>query len=160
MKKVNLNDFEKMCIKLEKGKTCEQNKYTYAKSEVENFIEKDVDKLMLIKSEAQGGSFSEYVSILVSFVALALSVINIIFMVTPADSFYLSGKIYQNVGADGYEKIEALIGQGGNIDNIVIGVLVAIILLLVCVLCLKFIYAYKWRKYVLTAVEELEKQFK
>lgn len=158
-----MNDFEKMCKKLEKNKKkslYNQNRYTYAKSEVKKFVGKDADKLMLIKSEAQGGNFSEYTSVIMSFTALAISVVNTLFVMQPADSFCLSGKIYQNIGADGYEIIEASVEQMGNIENAIIAAFIAIIFFVVGALCKKFINVYMWRKYILTAVEELEKQFK
>lgn len=162
MKIFVLNDFEKICKKLEKNKKKvlrNQNRYVYAKFEVKKFVGKDADKLMLLKSEAQGESFSDYISIVVSFTALVISDISAMISAQSNSVFSITGCIIRKIASEDYNII-GLIEQGNDILSTIASWSITVIFLFTCAIYIKLQYVFSWRKYILTAVEELEKQFK
>lgn len=130
-----LNDFERMCKGLYKKKCnpmC-QSDYMCAKISVNKYVGDDRTKLLSLKSEAKKGDFIEFSTIILSILAVALSFFSIIIQI---------------------------FGQGN--DKLCCLTLVAFLagglIILVIITMYRFLGVYKWRSYILTAIEELEKE--
>lgn len=151
---VELNDFEKMCMDLDNKKcssNCKRNKYVCAKSEVSCYVSGNKNKLLSLKSEAQGGDFIGFSSLVLSTTAVLLSMCAIIFSLTCSPPYNITGKIL-----DGELMIDANPAQ----DYSVV-VPVFFILFIFCIMwhpLKKMMAVYAWRKYILVAVEEEEKE--
>lgn len=143
-----MNDFERICKLLEDNKTvahCGGNRYIYTKTEVKKFVGKDIDKLLLLKSEAQGGNFIEYSSLILSMTAMTISIVSVLAS--------LLFSVYS-------ESISSTINVMYFLICVIIVVLTLVLYVKTSNALKKYMYIYRWRKYVLVAVEELEKQFK
>lgn len=142
-----MNDFEKMCKQLksndcnECNKKCDEKskKYLCAKNEVDKFVAEDKNKLLSIKSEAQGGSFTDFCSIMISVISFLMSLV----------STYISLSTLKS-------------NPGSNLSILckVIGISAMILALFGFSRILKFNAVYTWRKYILVAIEESEKEMK
>lgn len=143
-----MNNFEKICKELgnkkcnencEFYKKCKKNKYLCAKNEVKQFVAGNKEKLLLLKSETQGGKFEEFCSMIMSLISFLLSVISIYITIsTPMSK--------SDCDISTFCKIICI--------SAIILSIIGIILLL------KFKSVYTWRKYIITAVEEIEKDMK
>lgn len=138
-----MNDFENMCKELNCEKTgggshCySSNNYLYVKSIVNNYISggsgyKDKTQLLHLKSECRNNSFEESTSLLVSTVSMAICILSLLL----------------NILMD--------------CDLIVLKVFILLILIIYCLILLssfsKVKLFRKWQPYILTAIEEIEKE--
>ena len=130
------NEFETICKNLNECKRgCRENLYVCAEEAISEYVGTDRKKLLQIKAQAEGGDFYSYSSLLVANTALLISFVNAIF-------------VFPDIGV---------------FDNI-IGLL-KILMLGICTLymffrILKFKDVLKWRKYILVAISEIEREWK
>lgn len=143
-----MNNFEKICKELENKKCnencefhkeCKKNKYLCAKNRVKQFVAGNKETLLLLKSETQGSSFEEFCSMIMSLISFLLSVISIYITIsTPMSKSDCDISIFCKI----------------------IGISAIILSAIGIIFLFKFKSVYTWRKYIITAVEEIEKDMK
>lgn len=144
-----MGDLEEICKALDKGKTgcgnhcCRKDHYLCAKYVVNQYISKgisykDKNRLLLLKSECRKGSFAESTSLLVSIISMAICALTLLLSI-----------------------VEIILGN----DNLGSSVLSYVILLILIIYCIMLIIPLnkskpvrKWKPYILTAIEEIEKE--
>lgn len=74
-----MSEYKKMCKSLSKKCNDKDLKYQYAEEEVKKYIEQSKrERLLNLKCEAKGNSFTEHFSILISGCAFLLSIVGLI----------------------------------------------------------------------------------
>lgn len=138
-----MNDFENMCKELDckktgRGSHCySSNNYLYVKSIVNNYISggsgyKDKTQLLHLKSECRNNFLEESTSLLVSTISTAICALSLLLSILT------------------------------DYDAVVVKLFILFILIIYCLMLLssfsKVKLVRKWRPYILTAVEEIEKE--
>ena len=134
---VMLNEFEIMCKKLDTCKKgCINNKYICAEKAVQEYVNGDKKKLLQLKAQAEAGDFYSYSAFVIAVAALIVTCVDTMLDVPNITSVFL--------------------------ESLLVGTK---ILLIVCptvyMLCnlQKYVEVLRWRKYILVAIEEVEKKF-
>lgn len=140
MKKVKLNDFEKMCSVLEQWSDGENMEpIDMARKALKEYVNDDKDKLMKIKAQANKGDYFVFVSQNMAAVALLISFIGLL--------------------VSGLKDIMSMYFP-------VVGSIVCFTYIVIagcCTVCLlrwvqKFSFVNSWRCYILVVIEEMEKK--
>lgn len=150
-----LNDFEKMCKELDKQKCCmcRRNKFVCAKRKVMQYVGKDRNKLMSLKSEALGGGFIEFTSFALSVAGYAVSIMALILSICESKKYDIKGSVTSN-------SIMATAVSALDVSAIGHVIIVVALAIFVFALVFKFGYVYKWRYFIITAIEELDEVIK
>lgn len=77
-KKHEKNSFEKMCDKLDKEYTSEENQITFVRKYVVKKIGNDYDLLLKIQAEARDDDYVQYIAIKISIIAMFFTAIGVI----------------------------------------------------------------------------------
>lgn len=132
MKLIKKNTFEQLCDTLAEAYDYSKDEYKYTRDYLKENYLSDLDILWKIKAEANDMSFLEYTTFKIAVLALIYSSVDVIIGIFPVETFGIGSSILY------------LIILGG----------ITIILLRKS----KFVSVSKWRKYVLGAIEEIERE--
>lgn len=144
-----MNNLGKICKVLDKGERecrnycCLGDNYLCAKFMVNQYISKDMgykdkNRLLLLKSECRDGTFVESYSLLISMISMAICAFTLLFT------------IVEKLSKNDYSAIWGY------------GCFLSFILFIYCIILIKSLVkskaVRKWRPYILTVIEEIEKE--
>lgn len=130
--KFQKNTFEKLCNTLQENYNVPQNEFTYVKEYIEKNYSNDRDMLLKIKAEACDISYTEFFTTKMSIIVSLFSITGVL-----ADLLLVGEEFY----------------------ILKIGYVIMLIIITVRLFCTnQFKEVSKWAKYVIAAIEELEKE--
>lgn len=130
------NDFEQMCDRIDNCRCgCKNNVYKCAEKAVRDYVKNDREKMLQLKAQAEGGNFYDYSAMILAMSALVLTAIDNM-MSYPGDGSGVIGLLYCTF------KIVIVVGWAlFSLHKII-----------------KYKNVLKWRKYILIAIDETEKE--